>query len=73
MMAQFLPGAAPHPVIATPKNPRCEAQRTNSYANDTPNTDRQCSHSSRVLIGGRHLCLRHAEIEALKYLMENGK
>lgn len=61
----------PHLAIKQPPTPQCEAQRTGTYANDTAATDKRCSHSSKFVVGGRHLCLRHAEIAALVYLLEH--
>lgn len=55
-----------------PKTPRCEAERGNTYCNDTPDTDKQCKHSSMYIIGGKHYCKRHAQIKALDLLLREG-
>lgn len=54
-----------------PRRLRCQAQREGTYANDTPTTDKQCSHSARFKVGYHYYyCLRHAEIWALHTLLE---
>ncbi|HVR53746.1 MAG TPA: hypothetical protein VMS38_28735 [Pseudorhodoferax sp.] len=59
----------PH-LTRQPPPPRCEAQRITKYLNDTPSTSGQCLHSAKFVIAGKHLCLRHAEIADLVYLLE---
>jgi hypothetical protein len=49
---------------------RCEAIRVGTYYCDTPTTDKQCKHHAKAVVGGKYLCLRHAEIAALTYLLE---
>lgn len=53
----------------TIETPQCEAVRTSPYANDKPDTDRQCKWSSRYIVGGRYLCSKHAGQEALRILL----
>jgi hypothetical protein len=51
------------------KMPRCQALRTGTYFNDTPDTDKQCANRSKYRVGNRFYCMRHAEIKALHLLM----
>lgn len=44
--------------------PQCEAQRLNSYYNDTPATDKQCRRAGRFMVDGGMYCRCHAEIAA---------
>lgn len=47
---------------------RCQADRVYDYFNDTPDHDRQCKLSAKILINGKRLCKRHAGVEALDIL-----
>ena len=49
--------------------PQCGATRSNNYANDTPETDRQCKRRGIVEIDGRYLCQTHAGVVALRILL----
>lgn len=49
--------------------PQCEAMRENVYANDKPDTDKQCSKSARYRVGEHCFCTSHAGIAALSILM----
>lgn len=55
--------------VAKPDTPQCEARRKTPYANDSPGTDKQCKWSARYVIGGQHLCSKHAQKEALRILL----
>ncbi len=50
--------------------PQCGAQRSNNYANDTPETDRRCRHAGKFEIDGTALCQKHAQEMALRILLE---
>ena len=48
----------------------CSALRLGKYANDRPDTDKQCTRRARFRVDGRLYCLRHAEIAALNILLK---
>lgn len=48
---------------------QCQAERVNSYASDTPTTDKRCLLTARFKVNGKCYCLRHAEIASLHYLL----
>ena len=50
--------------------PQCEVQRKGVYANDTPQTDKQCNFRGIFVIDGANLCRRHAGIIALDILLK---
>ena len=50
--------------------PRCEAVRVHLHRQDAPGDKPQCLLSSRYKVNGKHLCSRHASIEALRLLLE---
>jgi len=49
--------------------PQCEAMRQSPYANDTPETDRQCKWAARYEIDGHYYCSKHAGQVALQKLL----
>ena len=58
--------------VVKPDLPQCESMRMNSYFNDRPDTDKQCKHSARYEIGGKHYCQKHAGMVALDFLLRQG-
>lgn len=57
---------------AKPETPRCQAIRSEKYANDTWATDKQCMHSSRYEIDGQFYCHAHAKLKALEIVLAQG-
>jgi hypothetical protein len=54
-----------------PITPPCEASRVNVYFSDLPGRPLpKCRLYSAYVIRGKHLCARHAGIEALRILLE---
>jgi uncharacterized protein (DUF2461 family) len=49
--------------------PRCEAERTEPYANDTAATNKRCKRSAKFNVDGRSYCTRHAEAVSLSLLL----
>lgn len=49
--------------------PRCESIRQTPYANDKPDTDKQCKWSARYKIDDHHYCSKHAGVAALQILL----
>lgn len=49
---------------------QCQAQRQGRYANDRKDTDKRCVHTAKYEIEGRRLCEKHAEVAALRILLE---
>ena len=52
---------------------RCEASREGKYCNDKTKGPHQCVQSARYLIEGRRLCTKHAEVAALRILIEQSR
>lgn len=59
-----------HAAVVKPETPQCEAIRKTPYANDKPDTDRQCSWASLYCINGKYLCSKHAGAELLRLHVE---
>ena len=59
------------PIIEFKSTPRCDAIRTNHYANDTPDTNKRCKKYSTIAIDGKNYCRPHAGVKALEILMRN--
>ncbi len=50
--------------------PRCEAIRETVYANDTPDTNKQCERKAIVEIDNKKLCMQHAGPIAVRKLIK---
>lgn len=51
---------------------QCQAAREGRYANDKPDTEKRCVHTTKFEVQGRRLCTRHAEVAALRILLNEG-
>lgn len=54
-----------------PELPRCEAHRKSKYANDSDDSDLQCTRSATYRINGMNYCKPHAGDFALKLLLNS--
>lgn len=48
---------------------QCCANREGRYANDTKETNMRCTHTAKFEVQGRRLCTKHAEVAALRILL----
>ena len=53
--------------------PQCEAIRLNVYANDKPDTSKQCIKTAKYRVGDNCFCSSHAGVAALSILMYEPK
>jgi hypothetical protein len=49
---------------------QCEANREGRYANDGKDTNMRCTHTAKFVVLDRRLCTKHAEVAALRILLE---
>lgn len=56
--------------IGSLQNVPCDAVRKHAYYRDGPDTDLSCKWKARYRLGGKNLCRKHAEVEALAILAD---